>query len=111
MRRATGATHGGASTSIAAPECFRRERSGCAISASPIQLGATTRTRDKLMPLYGRALVDVLRAAIGAEGFPLFGDVEKYARMQGPERRARLRAVQRQVLLAYFDLTGVSHLR
>src|SRR5688572_20779166 len=47
MRRATGATHSGARTSIgAAGRCSRsRASSGCAISASPIQFGATTRMR------------------------------------------------------------------
>src|SRR5688572_32321045 len=47
MRRITGATHSGASTSSAAPEAFSRVSSGCAMSASPIQLGATTRMRCK----------------------------------------------------------------
>jgi hypothetical protein len=47
MRRATGATHSGASTSICAPGARPRSRAskGCAIRASPIQFGATTRIR------------------------------------------------------------------
>ena len=48
QRRATGATHSGASMSTFNPGRFSRRRasSGCAMSASPIQLGATTRMRD-----------------------------------------------------------------
>ena len=46
MRRSTAATHSGASTSIFAPASFNRDSRGCAISASPIQFGATTRVRD-----------------------------------------------------------------
>src|SRR6185503_5395611 len=56
------------------------------------------------------SLIHVLGAAIGTQSLALFRHVEKYARMQRPQRRARRRAVQRQVLLGYFDLTGVSHL-
>src|SRR5215208_3387640 len=63
------------------------------------------------MTLYGCALVDVLGAAIRAEGLALLRHVEEHARVQVPERRARGRAVQREVLLGYFDLTAVSHLR
>ncbi len=49
MRRTTGATQAGASTSMRACGSFSRSRasSGCAISASPIQFGATTRKRAK----------------------------------------------------------------
>jgi hypothetical protein len=50
MRRTTGATHSGARTSSCTPGAFSRRRasSGCAISASPIQFGATTRSRGKV---------------------------------------------------------------
>src|SRR5678815_1188263 len=65
-----------------------------------------------LMALYGCALVDVLGAAIRAEGRAFFRHVEEDARMPRPQRRARHRAVEGQVLLAYFDFfTGVSHAR
>src|SRR2546422_4523239 len=70
MRRATAATHSGASRSISTPGSFsrRRARRGCAMRASPIQLGATTRMRGKrLVTFYGCALIDVLRPAVRAE--------------------------------------------
>src|SRR5690242_10812828 len=59
MRRATGATHSGASTSISSSGSLSRRRasSGCAMSASPIQFGATTRTRAM-----ARALSDLSAA-------------------------------------------------
>src|SRR5688500_7655521 len=61
------------------------------------------------MTLARRAFVAVLRPAVGTERLALLRHVEEHARVQRPERRARRRAVQRQVLLGYFDLTGVSH--
>src|SRR5205823_13952482 len=86
----------------------RRARRGCAMRASPIQLGATTRMRGKrLVTSYGCALIDVLRPAVRAEHFALPGDVEEYARMARPERRSRQRAMQWQVLLRHLDQAGV----
>src|SRR2546421_12586483 len=106
MRRATAATHSGASTSISRPGSFScsRARSGCAISASPIQFGATTRIRGKtLMTLDGCALVDEPGAAVRAERFAFLHHVEEHARMARPQRRVGQRAVQRQILFADFD--------
>src|SRR5689334_499327 len=97
IRRITGATHSGATTSIS--PC-RRARRGCAIKASPIQFGATTRIRN-LMPFYRDALVDVHRAAVRAARMAFLRHVEEDARVPRPERRARHRAVEGQVLLAY----------
>src|SRR5437879_9372952 len=110
MRRATGATHSGASRSISTPGSFsrRRARRGCAMRASPIQLGATTRMRGKRsVTFYGCALIDVLRAAVRAEHLALLGDVEEHARMARPERRSRQRAMQGQILLRHLDQAGV----
>src|SRR5882762_1356697 len=110
MRRATGATHSGASRSISTPGRFsrRRARRGCAMRASPIQLGATTRMRGKRsVTFYGCALIDVLRAAVRAEHLALLGDVEEHARMARPERRSRQRAMHWQVLLRHLDQAGV----
>src|ERR1700761_3460589 len=47
MRSSTGATHDGATASIARRGCsfMRRENNGCAINASPIQFGAITNAR------------------------------------------------------------------
>src|SRR3989454_10326551 len=109
MRRATGATHSGAGRSISTPGSFsrRRARRGCAMRASPIQLGATTRMRGKrLVTFYGRALIDVLRPAVRAEHFALLGNVEEHARMARPERSSRQRAMQWQVLLRHLDQAG-----
>src|SRR5207253_2719490 len=93
----------------------RRANSGCAISASPIQFGATTRIRANSCPsvvLGRRALVDVHRAAVRAARMAFLRYVKEDARVPRPERRARHRAVERQVLLVYFDFfTGVSHAR
>src|SRR5467141_4831987 len=108
MRRATGATHSGASRSISTPGRFsrRRARRGCAMRASPIQLGATTRMRGKRsVTFYGCALIDVLRAAVRAEHLALLGNVEEHAGMARPERRSRQRTMQWQVLFGYFDDT------
>src|SRR3954462_1224385 len=107
MRRMTGATHSGAMTSICAPR--RRANRGCAISASPIQFGATTRMRCNSMPFDRRALVEVHRAAIRTARLAFARHVEKDAGVPRPKRRARHRAVEGQVLLGYFDFfTGVS---
>src|SRR5438552_14910799 len=110
MRRATAATHSGASRSISTPGSFSRMRArrGCAMRASPIQLGATTRMRGKrLVTFYACALIDVLRPAVRAEHFALLGDVEEHARMARPERSSRQRAMQWQVLLRHLDQAGV----
>src|SRR5579862_4731445 len=106
MRRATGATQGGASASTREPGYFARRRasSACAISMSPIQLGATTRMRGRLMALRRCALVQVFRAAIRAERLAVLYHVEEHARMPRPQRRALQRAVQRQVLFRELDL-------
>src|SRR5262249_31927740 len=114
MRRATGATHGGARTSMRSAGCFScsRARSGCALSASPIQFGATTRMRGKrLGPPRGGSGGDGLRAAVGAQRLALVRDVQEHPRVARPQRRAGQRAVQRQVLLLHLYLTGVSHER
>src|SRR5687767_1175410 len=63
------------------------------------------------MTFYGGSFIHVLGSAVRAERLAFLRHVEEHARMQRPERRARRRAVQREVLLGYFDLTGVSHLR
>src|SRR5918996_3707348 len=63
------------------------------------------------MTFYRCAFVDVPRAAVWAQRLAFLRHVEEHARMQRPQRRARRRAVQRQVLLGHFDLTGVSHAR
>src|SRR5258708_38161411 len=109
MRRATGATQGGATTSMRPPpDCAsRRARSlamsGCAISMSPIQLGATTRRRARSMPFGRGAFVQILRAAVGTKRLAVLDHVEENARVPRPERRAGHRAVQRQVLLGPLD--------
>src|SRR5262245_25829374 len=105
MRSSTGATHGGASASMRPPAAIlprSRASSGCAISASPIQVGATTRMRAGLM-MWLVAFVEELRPAVRAERASGLGDVQEYARVARPERRAGHRAVQRQVLLPYLD--------
>src|SRR2546422_7347939 len=110
MRRATAATHSGASRSISTPGSFSRMRArrGCAMRASPIQLGATTRMRGKrLVTSYRCALIDVLRPAVRAEHLALLGNVEEHARMARPERRSRQRAMQWQILLRHLDQAGV----
>src|SRR5262245_15503711 len=63
------------------------------------------------MTFDGGSFIHVLGPAIGAKGLAFLRHVEEHARMQVPERRARGRAVQRQVLLGDVYLTAVSHLR
>src|SRR6267142_3357673 len=110
MRRATEATHSGASTSSLMPGRFSRKRasSGWAIRASPIQLGATTKMPDTgpSVSFNWRPFVNVERAAVWTARLAFAGDVEKHARMARPERRARQRAVQRQLLLGDLDFLG-----
>src|SRR5471030_1479765 len=91
------------------------------MSASPIQLGATTRTRGSAvlpsllallpvsMPLGSGALEYVLGAAIRAEHVPGLGDVEEHARVAAPQRRVGRWAMQRQVLLGDFDFARIGH--
>src|SRR5687768_13978420 len=63
------------------------------------------------MAFDGCSLVHVARPAVGTKAFAFLCHVQEHARVQRPQRRARGRAVQRQVFLGYFDLTGVSHWR
>src|SRR5260221_4300791 len=49
--------------------------------------------------------------AVGTKRLARPRHVQEHARVARPQRRVRLRAVQRQVLLGDFFLTGVRHLR
>src|SRR6267143_2578771 len=64
--------------------------------------------RDTLpsVSLDGCPFVNVQRAAVRAAGLAFSCDVEEHARMSRPQRRARQRAVQRQLLLRHLDLLG-----
>src|SRR5262245_47367556 len=66
MRLRTGATQSGASTSISPRN---RERRGCAISASPIQFGATTRIRGTNALLPRRPYRDTESRSTGSASF------------------------------------------
>src|SRR5256885_10938496 len=110
MRRRTGAVQGGASASTTTLGSFFRSRakSGWASSASPIQYGAIMRIfgtgHQPLGPALGlAALVDVARAAVGAEHLAQLGDVEEHPWMEGPHRRLGRGAMQGKIRLGDLD--------
>src|SRR5262245_13593400 len=99
------------------PERARRShraigKGGVAPPAHPRSSSARRREFGALMPFYRGALIEIQSPAVRAARLSFLRHVEEHARMPRPERRARHRAVEGQVLLAYFDFfTGVSHAR
>src|SRR6267154_6865398 len=107
MRRRTGAVQPGASASMTTSGSFLRSRanSGWASRASPIQFGATMRIfgTGALVAPGLAALVDIARAAIGAEHLARLGDVEEHPWMQGPYRRLGRGAMQGKIRFGDLD--------
>src|SRR5262245_25756953 len=86
----------------------RRAIKGSERIASPTHEGATTRTGPRAVNVAGPRSVaaasqrsadqSIARTAIGAQRFAFVGDVQKHARMTGPQRHLRVRTEYRKVL-------------